>query len=438
MPKIRAHVLPDGRRRYSFRVDTGRGPDGKRIQEYQTFDRKADAEKALARIQHETGQGTYVRQSRETLAEHLDGWLEGVTRDLRASTKRNYEDAFLPVRERLGSRYLQSVTKADIEALVTWMLASGRRRGGKAGTALSARSVRLTLGRLTAALESAVEEGKLPRNPARYVKPPKHTPRERDTWTKAEVRAFLAVADADRLAACWRLSLYGLRRGEVLGLRWRDVDLKAGSGLVGQFACDVQLAQPGQQRRPVIPGDDRLAVPLGDDGLPISGVHDLDAAALIGGDDHPGELVAGRLVVGADRRGEVFRRGRGERGSGAVHAAGVELAVGEFDVVGIAPVVVEIANCQLRRPRLVNVAHRAPLVRSVDGQWVFPLGGVAASLGRWPAESEISETPAPVSRGGAAALRTCSRRQGDITHSPRGRQRRGGARPDRARACRWC
>jgi len=85
------------------------------------------------------------------------------------------------------------------------MLTSGRRRGGKAGTGLSAWSVRLTLGRLTAALEMAVAERKIGWNPARYVKPPEHTPRQRATWTKTEVRTFLAVADADRLAACWRL-----------------------------------------------------------------------------------------------------------------------------------------------------------------------------------------------------------------------------------------
>ena len=234
MPKIRAHTLPDGRRRYSFRVDTGRGPDGKRIQEYRTFDRRADAERELARIQHESGRGTYVRPSQETLGEYLDGYLEGATRNLRASTRRNYEDAFLPVRERLGGLRLQSITKADIEGLVTWMLTAGRRRGGKAGTGLSARSVRLTLGRLTAALELAVEEGMLVRNPARYVKPPAQPPRERETWTKAEVRQFLAASDADRLAACWRLSLYGLRRGEVLGLRWRDTDLAAGTLTIRQ------------------------------------------------------------------------------------------------------------------------------------------------------------------------------------------------------------
>jgi len=59
------------------------------------------------------------------------------------------------------------------------------------------------------------------------VAPPEYAPEERDTWSEAEVRAFLTAAAPDRLHPGWRLSLYGLRRGEVLGLRWADIDLKA-------------------------------------------------------------------------------------------------------------------------------------------------------------------------------------------------------------------
>jgi Phage integrase family len=91
-----------------------------------------------------------------------------------------------------------------------------------------------------AALEAAVLEGKLVRNVARLVKPPEHTPRERDTWSKAEVRKFLAKASTDRLYVAWRLSLYGLRRGEVLGLRWSDVDLRARTLTVNQARVLVE------------------------------------------------------------------------------------------------------------------------------------------------------------------------------------------------------
>lgn len=124
------------------------------------------------------------------------------------------------------------------------MLISGRKRSGKPGTGLGPRSVRLTLGRLKAALEMAVDEGRLVRNVARLVKPPEYVTSERDTWSRAEVRTFLRAAADDRLHAAWRLSLYGLRRGEVLGLRWSDIDLKAGTLTVSQGRVLVGLQGP--------------------------------------------------------------------------------------------------------------------------------------------------------------------------------------------------
>ena len=176
-----------------------------------------------------------------TLNDYLDEYLIGATRGRRESTKVNYRDAFKPVRERLGERSLQSVTKADVERLVDWMLTSGRKRGGTAGSGVGARTVRLTLGRLKAAFEMAVNEGHLVRNVVRLVTPPEYAPEERDTWSQAEVRAFLKAAASDRLHAAWRLSLYGLRRGEVLGLRWADVDLKAMTLTVNQARVIADL-----------------------------------------------------------------------------------------------------------------------------------------------------------------------------------------------------
>lgn len=224
---IRKVKLKDGTVRYRLVVDIGEDENGDRKQLTRTFDRLKDARNELSTIRHQLGLGTYVRPSDETLTEYLDEYMKGATRGRRESTKSSYRDAFRCSREKLGHRRLQSIAKADIENLVEYMASTGRRRGGEPGTGLGARSIRLALGRLSAAFEMAVREGKVARNPVKLVEPPEYKRRKPGTWSKAEVRKFLRAAGEDRLHAAWRLSLYGLRRGEVLGLRWSDIDLKA-------------------------------------------------------------------------------------------------------------------------------------------------------------------------------------------------------------------
>ena len=245
---IRKITLADGTVRYRLVVDIGKDQTGKRKQLTRTYARQKDARAELSRIRHQQDAGTYVQPSKMTLNQYLDDYLVGATRDRRESTKANYRHALKPVRARLGDRTLQSITKADIEQLVDWMLTAGRKRSGKPGTGLGPRSVRLTLGRLKAALEMAVDEGILVRNVAKLVKPPEYVTTERDTWSKTEVRTFLRAAAGDRLHAAWRLSLYGLRRGEVLGLRWADIDLNAGTLTVSQgrvlVDCKVRIEPP--------------------------------------------------------------------------------------------------------------------------------------------------------------------------------------------------
>lgn len=264
---IRKVKLKDGTIRYRLVVDIGLDDNGKRQQLTRTFDKLREARAELSRIRHETDKGTFVKPADVTVNEYLDEYFVGATRGRRESTKVSYRDAFRPVRERLGNRKLQSVTKADIENLVDWMLTSGRKRGGKPGTGLGARSVRLTLGRLKAAFEMAVDEGKLVRNVVKLVTPPEYTPKERETWSKAEVRKFLRTAAATRLHAAWRLSLYGLRRGEVLGLRWSDIDLKAATLTVNQARVlvdyKVRIEEPKSHNgKRTLPLDDDLVAAL--------------------------------------------------------------------------------------------------------------------------------------------------------------------------------
>jgi integrase len=119
------------------------------------------------------------------------------------------------------------------------MLSSGRRRGGEPGTGLG----------------------------ARLVTPPTYRSPERDTWSRTEVRKFLRAAEGDGLHAAWRLILYGLRRGEVLGLRWADVDLKAKTLAVVQARVLVDYKvriEPPKSRngKRTLPLDDELVPAL--------------------------------------------------------------------------------------------------------------------------------------------------------------------------------
>jgi integrase len=264
---IRKIELKDGTVRYRLVVDIGLDDNGKRQQLTRTFDKLKEARAELSRIRHEMDKGTFVKPSGITVGDYLDEYLVGATRGRRESTKVSYREALRPVRERLGNRKLQSITKADIENLVNWMLTSGRKRGGKPGTGLGPRSVRLTLGRLKAAFEMAVDEGRLVRNVVKLVTPPEYKPKERDIWSKVEVRKFLRTATPTRLYAAWRLSLYGLRRGEVLGLRWSDIDLKAKTLTVQQARVlvdyKVRVEEPKSHNgKRTLPLDDDLVAAL--------------------------------------------------------------------------------------------------------------------------------------------------------------------------------
>ncbi|TWV34720.1 site-specific integrase [Streptomyces misionensis] len=86
---------------------------------------------------------------------------------------------------------------------------------------------------LKSALEHAVREDDLPRNVARNVKIPAPRPRRFQPFTASEARQFLHTASGDRLHALYEIALRtGLRKGELLGLRWEDLDLDCGTASV--------------------------------------------------------------------------------------------------------------------------------------------------------------------------------------------------------------
>lgn len=193
------------------------------------FRTRRQAEAALTEALAGYAKGEHVEPSRMTLGQYLaDEWLPVVQHRLKPSTWAGYRDIvdgrIVP---HLGDVRLSELTAGHIARLYSTLRESGR-KDGTGG--LSERTVKHTHTCLSKALEDAARRRLIARNPTRDVDPPRPRNVETKVWTSDEARAFLASTAGDRLHACWVLAVTtGLRRGELLGLRWDDVDLDAGT-----------------------------------------------------------------------------------------------------------------------------------------------------------------------------------------------------------------
>lgn len=216
---------------WGFVTDVGEGPDGKRRQARRRgFATKKAAQQELDRLRVNVHDNAYVAPARQSLAEYLGAWLETLpTAGRRPSTidsyKRNLEGYVIP---RIGQTRLGQLTAVDLDRLYSALLADGRRLGSGGG--LSPRTVRYIHTTVHKALSDAVRKKLLSNNVAEAASPPdsKSTrPREMSWWKPAELRTFLDFTADERLGPLFRVAaMTGMRRGEVCGLRWTDVDLE--------------------------------------------------------------------------------------------------------------------------------------------------------------------------------------------------------------------
>jgi integrase len=223
---IRKRKTKDGRIRYVIRVDAGVDDFINRKQVSSTWDTIKEARDEVARIRTELRSGTYVGKRETTVKEYLDEWLRGL-HSQKPKTVMGYRDSLRVVMDAHGDKPLQALAKRDLDALVTSMLTTG----GRKGTGRSPRTVTLMLTILSSALQAAKKEQRIAVNVAALVAKPQRDSREQvgSAWTAEQARAFLRQVANCRYVAAWRLSLYGLRRGEVLGLSWDGIELEAGT-----------------------------------------------------------------------------------------------------------------------------------------------------------------------------------------------------------------
>lgn len=224
-PQIKKVTVTDrktGKRvvRYQLTVDAGKSGDGKRRQVRRRYASERQARKALAEITGGVIDGTFVARSAVTIEQVCRDWLAGM-HDIEPTTRAAYTHALKPLRDRHGDMPVQQLTKAHLDQLVTDLtigLFPGQKRPW------TANSINPMLNLISRVLSDLVSQGALARDVGALVKRLTRPETKRSTFTEKEIRLVLKHAENDRLGHAWHLAFAGLRRGEISGLRWCDVN----------------------------------------------------------------------------------------------------------------------------------------------------------------------------------------------------------------------
>jgi integrase len=208
----------DGRWEGRYTVHTDEGPKQRTV-----YGRtRKDAAEKLTEVMAGRDKGLVFDAGKLTVGEHLARWLEDVVKP--SASHRTYSTHAQQVRTHivptLGRIKLKNLRKAHIDRLYREKLDSG----------LSPSTVRRIHAVLHKALEEAVKGDLIPGNPAAHANKPKVKQEEIEPLDTPQAAAFLKAAKGDRFEALYILCIMcGLRQGEALALRWRDIDLDEGT-----------------------------------------------------------------------------------------------------------------------------------------------------------------------------------------------------------------
>lgn len=215
------------------------GADGRRRQVKKRFKSKADADAALDAYRRSLGDGNVPVPADDSVAAFAGAWIAALpTEGLEPSTVKHYHEATARLLPWIGATRLQDLTALNLDAAYAGLLALPR----------AARTVRASHVAIRKMLAEAKRVGKVGRNVADDARPPRASAaraKRFPTWTYHELLRFLDATADDSFAAFWSIAgLTGLRLGELVALRWENVDLAAstltvceaiGKGLAGTY-----------------------------------------------------------------------------------------------------------------------------------------------------------------------------------------------------------
>src|SRR5215218_4430443 len=203
--------------RGAYWVYTSEGPKRRYVQ----GKTRAEVNQKLTKIMADRDGGMIFDAGSLTVEEYLTRWLEdSVKGTVRPSTYEVHRHMIQPhINPVLGRLKLKDLTPMHVRSFYRDRLDSG----------LSSATVRKMHSILRKALKQAVLDGLIPRNVCEAVKPPKIKHKEISPLDREQAKALLEAASGDRLEALYVLAVHtGMREGELLGLKWEDVDLERG------------------------------------------------------------------------------------------------------------------------------------------------------------------------------------------------------------------
>ena len=198
-------------------VTVGINENGTQDRRWVSGKTQAEVQDKLRAFQADMHTGMVADTEGLTVSAYMSRWADHKEQDAtKPNTLRSYRDTVrLHIAPHIGRIKLDKLRPLDVEQMLSKMQKAGK----------SAASRAYTLRVLSMALRQAVRWQMLPRNVAEAVRPPKVERPDMGTWTATQVATFLDAAQLHRMHAAFYLALLtGMRRGEILGLKWEDLD----------------------------------------------------------------------------------------------------------------------------------------------------------------------------------------------------------------------
>lgn len=195
-----------------------------------------EVQKKLTKLKAAKATDTLVDINKTTVESHLNQWLQNQKHSLRPNSYHQYQHIIKRINQHIGKRLIQKLTPNQVAQTIQYVLEHAAETRAKreknkttpTGNTPGASSAVIAHRILKAALEQAVQWKIIPANPAAHVPKPRLKHKTPQIWEPEQIKQFLDTIQTQRIYPIFYVAFTtGMRKGEILGLRWQDFDGQA-------------------------------------------------------------------------------------------------------------------------------------------------------------------------------------------------------------------